>query len=119
MDIEVLRRQNDEQAKRIRKLEERVRVLEAEANPVQVQALEECVESHALAEKKAYKKLDAAEAVTRSYKFKLERQGRQLATQRVALEARPTNGNGADRDGSSLLLGIGENRVHVDPGEQS
>ena len=32
MDIEVLRRQNDEQAKRIRELEEQVRILEAAAD---------------------------------------------------------------------------------------
>ena len=122
-EIHVQGCQIDEQSKRIRELEEENRLLRGAADPAEYKAMEECLESHAMAERMAYKKVDAAEAVTRTYKFKLERQGRELGAARVALAARPPtngNGNGADRDGSSLLLGIGKNRVlHVDPGEQA
>ena len=122
-EIHVLGCQNDELSKENLELRERVRILEADANPVQVQALEECIESHALAERLAHKQTDAAEAVAHTYKFKLERQGRELGAARVALAARPpTNGNGnGAANGSTLLLGIGETRgvQHVDPGEQA
>ena len=88
-----------------------------------------------IAERMAYKKVDAAEAMVRTQRFKMERQGRELGAARVALARRPpTNGNGpfvhpggqiegngnGAANGSALLLDIGETRgvQHVDPGEQ-
>ena len=115
---------NDVQAKRIKELEEQVRVLQLATDPVHVKELEGAVASHEKAEKRAYKKVDAAEAALHTMDRKLERQGRELGAARVALAARPpTNGNGngngrGEDDGSTLLLSIGENRVYVDPGEQ-
>ena len=72
-EIEVLRCQLDEKLKERRELEEQVRILEAAAE--KAQALRERVAAAALAEKVALKRLAAAEAVTRGYKYKLERQG--------------------------------------------
>ena len=122
-EIHVQGCQLDEQSKRIRELEEENRLLRGAADPTEYKAMEECLESHAMAERMAYKKVDAAEAMVHTQDRKLERQGRELGALRVALAARPPtngNGNGADRDGSSLLLDIEKNRlVHVDPGEQA
>ena len=89
------------------------------SDPGKVRELEDCVASHAEAERMAYKKVDAAEAMVRTQGFKLERQGRELGSLRVAMSARPSNGNGAEPDGSPLLCSIGEtSRDYVDPGEQ-
>ena len=134
-EIHVQGCQLDEQSKRIRELEEENRLLRGAADPAKYKAMEECLESHALAERMAYKKLDLSEALAHTYKSKLERQGRELGAARVALAARPPtngnapfvhpggqiegNGNGAT-NGSAPLLSIGENRgAYVDPGEQA
>ena len=106
-EIHVLGCQVDEASKRIRELEEENRLLRGAADPAEYKAMEECLESHALAEKMAYEKLDLSEALVHTQDRKLERQGRELGALRVALAARPPtngngNGNGADRDGSSL-----------------
>ena len=124
-EIEVLGCQLDEQSKELRELREENRLLRGAADPTEYKALEECVESHALAERMAHRKLDLSEALGRTKDRKMERMGRELGALRVALAARPPsngngNGNGAERDGSSLLLSIGKNRGdYVDPGEQS
>ena len=132
-EIHVLGCQVDEASKRIRELEEENRILRGAADPAEYKAMEECLESHAMSERMAYKKLDLSEALAHTYKSKLERQGRELGAARVALAARPpTNGDGrylstrvddcnGAANGSTLLLGIGETRgvQHVDPGEQA
>ena len=131
-EIHVQGCQLDEQSKRIRELEEENRLLRGAADPAEYKAMEECLESHAMAEQMAYKKVDAAEAMVRTQRFKMERQGRELGAARVALARPPTNGNtpfvqrAGQLDGngatnrSALLLDIGETRgVHVDPGEQA
>ena len=118
--------QNDMKTKRIRELEEENRLLRAAADPTEYKAMEESVASHVKAERAAYKKVDAIEAEARGYKAKMERQGRELGAARVALAERPRARakepwEGAD-DGSTLSLGIGENRGRsgewIDPGDQ-
>ena len=132
-EIEVLGCQLDEQSKELRELREENRLLRGAADPTEYKALEECVESHALAERLALKKLDLSEALHHTKDRKMERMGREAGALRVALAARPpSNGNApivqrggqldgnGNGNGSALLLSIGENGGnYVDPGEQS
>ena len=68
-EVQNLGVQNDMKTKRIKEMEQQLRVLQLAADPAMVKALQESVAAHAEAERKAYEKVDEAEALVRTQGF--------------------------------------------------